>query len=337
MGRYVNGQERVEELGYSRILDPQAEEINAVKSAGEMFIGKKHAKPFFLSVGFFQTHRPFPEPPDASDDPRYTMLPARLPDLPEIRRDLAGYKTSARHLDAAMGSVFDAIDSACLAENTLIICTTDHGIAFPQHKCTLTDYGTGVMMIVRGPGGFTGGKVVDTMVSQVDVFPTLCELLDIEPPAWLDGVSFLPLINGKTGKIREALFAEVNYHAAYEPMRSVRTSRWKYIRRFDPRSGPVLPNCDESNSRNAMLNLGWKNQKPANESLFDLMLDPSECSNLADQAQFAAVLEDMRSLLDEWMKKTDDPLRISPIALPEEAVVNGRDQMSAAEPPSREI
>ena len=68
-----------------------------------------------------------------------------------------------------------------LVETTLIICTTDHGLAFPGAKATLYDRGTGVMLIMRGPG-FTGGKVVDALVSHLDVYPTVCELAGIEPP-----------------------------------------------------------------------------------------------------------------------------------------------------------
>ena len=85
---------------------------------------------------------------------------------------MAAFKASARVLDEGVGAVLDALDDAGLADNTLVICTTDHGPAFPAMKCNLTDHGIGVMLIMRG-GGFTGGRVLDTMISHVDVFP-LC-------------------------------------------------------------------------------------------------------------------------------------------------------------------
>ncbi len=87
--------------------------------------------------------------------------------------------------------MLDALDANGLSENTLVICTTDHGIAFPRMKGNLTDHGIGVMLIMRGPGGFTGGKVYDALVSHIDLYPTICDLLEIEHPSWLQGTSLL--------------------------------------------------------------------------------------------------------------------------------------------------
>jgi N-sulfoglucosamine sulfohydrolase len=321
VGRYVDGKEQFAELGFARTL--------ANPRAATDFIREKHEKPFFLSVGFELTHRPFP-PPDARDDPRYTLPPAGLPDTPEIRADMAAFHTAARQLDDAMGEVFAAIDDANLADRTLIICTTDHGIAFPLHKCNLTDRGIGVMLILRGPGVFAGGKSIDAMVSQIDLFPTLCEVLEIEKPQWLQGVSLLPLLDGTTTKVREEIFAEVNYHAAYEPMRAVRTNTWKYIRRFDPRDRPVLPNCDDSPSKDYLLAHGWATRAPAMESLYDLIHDPHETCNVVDAQPDA--LRQMRERLAQWMHETNDPLLRGPIARPPGARVNSCDQLSPTEP-----
>ena len=67
----------------------------------------------------------------------------------------------------------------------MVICTTDHGIPFPGMKCALTDHGTDVMLILRGPGGFFSGKVINALVSQLDIFPTICDLLELDIPPWL--------------------------------------------------------------------------------------------------------------------------------------------------------
>ncbi len=189
---------------------------------------------------------------------------------------MARYMTSVREVDAKMGAVLAALSETGLDRTTLVICTTDHGPAFPRMKCTLTDSGTGVMLIMRGPGGFEGGRVVDSMVGHIDIFPTLCELLGIEPPPWLQGVSLMPLIRGDAESVRDEIFTEVNYHAAYEPMRAIRTPRWKYIRRYDDRQAPVLPNCDDSLSKSLWLEHGWAQMAPEPEMLFDLIFDPNE-------------------------------------------------------------
>src|SRR5207237_3304245 len=179
-----------------------------------------------------------------AEDARFCLPPAPVPDMPQSRQDMAGYKASARVLDNAVGQVLSALESAGLAENTLVISTTDHGVAFPAMKCNLTDHGFGVSLIMRGPGGFTGGKACDSLVSHLDLFPTICELAGVPGPAWLQGRSLLPILRGEKQEVRDEVTAEVNYHAAYEPKRAVRTGRWKYIRHFGDRPKPVLPSCD---------------------------------------------------------------------------------------------
>jgi arylsulfatase A-like enzyme len=245
---------------------------------------------------------------------------------------MAAFKASAHKLDQGIGAVLDALEANGLAEDTLVVCTTDHGVAFPGMKCNLTDHGIGVMLIMRGPGGFTGGQVSDGMVSHVDLFPTICDLVEIEPPGWLQGRSMMPLVRGKVGQINDEVFAEVTYHAAYEPQRAVRTRRWKYIRRFDERPSPVLPNCDDGLSKDVWLEHGWQNRAPAPEQLYDLIFDPNEAHNLAGDPSTITVLEEMRGRLDRWMRATDDPLLRGPVPAPAGARVNDPDGLSPGEP-----
>ncbi len=111
----------------------------------------------------------------------YSLPPPFLPDTPEIRQDIAAYKASARSLDHGIGSVLNTLHETGLDRNTLVICTTDHGLAFPTAKASLLDRGIGVMMIMRGPG-MPAGVAHDELVSQIDLFPTVCELAGIDPP-----------------------------------------------------------------------------------------------------------------------------------------------------------
>ena len=117
------------------------------------------SQPFFFSVGFFETHRQFRAPTSVRDS-LYSLPPPNLPDTPATRRDMAAFKASARSLDQGIGAVLNGLHDLDLTERTLIICTTDHGLAFPNAKATLYDRGTGVMLLMRGPGGFTGGQGV---------------------------------------------------------------------------------------------------------------------------------------------------------------------------------
>src|ERR1700727_2609643 len=132
-------------------------------------------------------------------------------------------------------------------------------------------------------------------------FPDDLRLHWDEHPAWLQGKSILPVLSGQTAEIHEEVFAEVNYHASYEPKRAVRTTRWKYIRRFGDRRTPVLPNCDDSPSKDLWLQAGWGSQILDTESLYDLLFDPTEHANLVNDPAHLAVASDMRARLHAWM------------------------------------
>jgi len=244
-------------IGYDYIGEVESNHVKDVVPKAVEFLKNTHNQPLFLSVGFSETHRIFPS--HSTDiNPNYCQPPAPLPDTPEIREDMADFKTSVSILDKGIARVLKALEENGLTNNTLVICTTDHGIAFPTMKCNLTDHGIGVMLIMKGPHGFEGGKVCNALVSQIDIFPTICDLLDIEFPEWLEGNSIMPLVHREKKEINNEIFSEVNYHCSYEPMRAVRTKRWKYIRRYLNKNTPVLANCDPSLSKNVLLKNGWK-------------------------------------------------------------------------------
>ncbi len=278
-------------VGYERLLSTQDTNYPGLQqqrdpvSAVVDFLGEAHDRPFFVSLGLSETHRPFPPAaPEVStaEDSRYCLPPPPYPDAPELRADIADFKASARVMDQAYGTVLDALDRRGLAGNTLVFCFSDHGLQFPGHMSNLTDAGIGVYLVIRGPGGFTGGGVVDAPVSLIDLVPTVYDVAGITPPVFVQGVSLRPLVTGQTNSLHDEIFAESNYHAAYEPMRCVRTRRFKYIRRFaDDPSHPVLPNIDDTISKDFFLRHGLRDQGVPREALYDLIFDPCEANNLA--------------------------------------------------------
>lgn len=332
--QHIISHDQVDQIGYD-LVKPEGSTAERTQAAID-FLSNSPPEPFFVSLGYFETHRPFDTPDPAAggivENPRFARPPAILPDTPQTRQDIAEFNTSLRALDDCYGRVLRAIDEAGLAENTLVICTTDHGIPFPGMKCTLTDHGIGVLLILRGPEDLSGGKVINSLVSHLDIFPTICDLLDLEFPEWLQGKSLLPLLRGQVEKIHVEVFAEVNYHAAYEPQRAIRTERYKYIRCFDGREAPVLANCDDSPSKTAWLQAGWQDRSQPQEYLFDLAFDPMEQCNLALNANMQDILLKMRSRLKKWMKRTNDPLLTGPVPAPRGALVNHPDALSPNEP-----
>ncbi|EFH81704.1 sulfatase family protein [Ktedonobacter racemifer] len=319
-------------LGYDEIVEVASANTKDVVPRAVQLLKKGLPQPCFLSIGFSETHRPFHESLTAQDE-KYMLPPAPLPDTPEVRRDMAAFKASVQKLDEAVGVVLAALEESGLAEHTLVICTTDHGLAFPRMKCNLTDHGIGVMLLMRGPGGFRGGKVCDALVSHIDIYPTLCELLHVPRPEWVQGRSLLPLIREEREQINEAIFAEVSYHAAYEPQRAVRTQRWKYIRYFDTHHRrPVLPNCDDSPTKDLLMRSGWGEATRRDEELYDLLFDPNEGCNRIDDPELSTIADAMRQRLMQWMRATHDPLLHGAIPLPAGALVNSPDQTSPEEP-----
>jgi N-sulfoglucosamine sulfohydrolase len=320
-----------EVIGYDEVMKVPTTHVETVAPLAMEVLRRKHDRPLFVSIGFFETHREFLGP-GSLRDVHYSKPPNNLPDCPEVRADVAAFKASARSLDHGVGMVLNQLDASGLSDDTLIIFTTDHGMPFPGAKATLYDRGLGVNLILRGPEPFGGGRVIDALVSHIDIYPTVCELLGIARPPFLQGVSLLPLLWGHTTSVREEIFAGSTWHAAYEPQRAIRTERHKYIRRWGDRRTPVLANTDDGPSKDLLLAAGWGEREIAKEQLYDLVFDPNEANNLVDDPGYASVLEDLRARLGKWMRDTEDPLLAGHVDPPPGAEINLPDQLSATEP-----
>jgi len=339
-----------QELGYDRRLEPRKLDLPkaetweekglqhtlhdaALADAAVDFIREPHEKPFFLSVGLVSPHRAFPAP-GPLDNPDRMQPPATLPDAPDTRYDMASFVTMMRSVDECLGKVLDAIDEAGLAEETLFIATTDHGPAFPGMKCTLRDFGIAVALLLRGPGlEERRGTITDALVSQIDLYPTLCDLLGLAKPAWLQGESLVPVIRKERDEVRDEVYAEVTYHAAFEPKRCVRTHRYKYIKRFDDFELTVKPNIDDGPSKQFLLREAALAERAAEpiEALYDLYYDPSEKDNLIKVDAYSDIAYELRERLATWMQETDDPLLENPRPPIPGAHVNRQSSIDIAE------
>ena len=326
-------------IGYQRILENEAP---ARDQAGECYpetIAKvesflatrpkgQDARPFFISVGIDEPHRdniPRPEMnlhgksdrftktrfyDPAKLDARYTPPLPWLPDLPELRQDMESYREGVKIMDDYMGRVLYALQQNGYDDDTLVILTTDHGTEFPGGKKTLSDQGTQVMLMIRGPknhplaSALTGGHVIEPIVSQLDIYPTLCELLGRTVPHALEGKSLLPLVRGEVPALHEAIFTEQTYHGSLEPLRGIRTERYKYIRRHLP-TGPQMRH--DGPPAPLMESFGWYDRSLGHEELFDLYLDPMEACNRAADPAYTEIKADLATKLDAHLKATKDP------------------------------
>ncbi len=299
------------QIGYDTLLQPKGL-AKPVADAAVAYLKRLPKQPFFLDVGFMETHvmvrtgtSRFGYGPG---DTRTAGIPNTLRDSPETRRDMAAYTVAAGVLDEAMGRVLAALEHSGQADDTLVIITTDHGLPLPGSKGNHTNAGLGVMLMMRGPGGFSGGKVNRALVSQLDIFPTVCDLLRLPVPAWVQGTSLLPLVSGKKRVINDALFSEHEAHSVPEPQASVRTERYRYIRRLDGSTGSRPENCDPTDTKALWVREGWLGRTLEPEQLYDIYEDPYEKKNLAADPRYAKLLAEMRGRLVERMNTYNNPL-----------------------------
>jgi arylsulfatase A-like enzyme len=269
-------------------------------------------RPFLLTAGFFETHRPYPRdryvPADADD----VVVPDYLPDTADIRQDLAEFYGSISVADAAVGLLLDRLDQTGLDQTTWVVFMTDHGPALPRAKSTLYDAGTGIAMIVRPPRNTRiGPQVYDELFSGVDLVPTLLELLGLDIPADVDGISHAGNLRTSPQDIkpvRTEVYTTKTYHDSFDPIRAIRTKEYSYIENYASRPLLDLPwDIAESAPGRTVAPLLYE-QRPARE-LYDLDEDPTEAHNLlgpdaTDKAEVIA--NDLALLLHDWRQKTND-------------------------------
>jgi N-sulfoglucosamine sulfohydrolase len=309
--------QHVERLGFDRVhgegmgRDVAAQVVNFLRAP------LSERRSFYAEVNFFEPHRPYDHggvKPDASAG---VSVPPYLPGGEAAREEMSSLQGAIREVDTAAGSIFNALEDSSLSDKTLTVFTADHGIAMPRAKCTLYDPGIEVALIMRWPDGSIGeGRIVPDLVSNVDVLPTLLGIAGVSVPEGVQGRSFLPLLRREPQEVRDAIFAEKTFHSYYDPMRCVRTGRFKYIRNFEPSFLVEVPG-DVQQGAIFRTHVGrYSNDRSSLVELYDLQLDPLERNNLASEAAFREVERELEEHLWQWMEDTDDPLLHGPVASP---------------------
>lgn len=314
--------------GMDEVLPPAAAAVLVDQTIERLDHFSASDRPFYVQVGFHEPHRiKGSREPDTymgfvgdeiePDDAFGVTVPPFLADDDGTRTELSELQGAIRVLDQEIGRLLENLDRLGLTDNTLVVATTDHGIAMPRAKCSLYDPGIGVALIMRLPSrGWSGGRAITGMISNVDLFPTLTELAGLPGDERVHGRSLRPLLDGERDSGREQIFSELTYHDYYDPRRAIRTTTHKLIVNFttapsfmdptqswQPRSRPAVP------SNPAVV------YHPPVE-LYDLTTDPNEWINLADDPASAAIRADLLSRLHAWMSDTDDPLLTGPVTSP---------------------
>jgi N-sulfoglucosamine sulfohydrolase len=269
---------------------------------------KRTSGPLYLSVYMQDPHAPWDRPEfQGRYKPDEITPPPFLPNTDRFRKSLSQFYGSVSFMDAAIGRILDTVRQTGLDKDTLVIFTTDHGISFPRAKSTLYDPGLTTALMMRWPGRIKPGRVENKLLGNVDLLPTVLALSGAPPAKSIHGRSFAPLTLGLPYTPNREFFGERNFHDDFDPMRCVRTDRYKLIRNFNKSDRYRLPSEADSSTNEAAMRRSGK-PRPF-EELYDLKKDPNEFNNVAEDPAYAPVLEDLRQRLDKWMSDTGDFMR----------------------------
>jgi arylsulfatase A-like enzyme len=281
-------------------------------------------KPFFLWLAAMDPHRKYepnaiPEPHSPGD----VLVPPFLPDADSTRKDLALYYDEISRLDSFLGKVIQVLKEQGVDENTLVVYMTDNGRPFPRCKTRMYDSGIKTPFIVRWPGKIKKGRT-DALISSIDIAPTFCELAGAPVSETFQGVSFVPVLNDNSAETREYIAAEHNWHDYQAHERAIRNHNFLYIRNFFPELNASPPaDAVGSLTYQEMIRLyeaGKLNRDQMDcfvaprksEELYDVVNDPLQLNNLAENPDYTAELTEMRGLLDNWIVEFQDKVPENP-------------------------
>lgn len=294
-------------------------------------------QPFFLMANSHDPHRPFfgNDPPHWYQPctelqaavpsrvfgPHEVTTPGFLPDLPDVRREIAEYYSSVRRCDDTVGVLLDVLRQNGAESNTLVIYLSDNGMAFPFAKTNCYLNSTRTPWVMRWPGRVRPGSVERVhMISGIDLMPTVLDALGVALPGGMDGRSFLPLLSGQPQSGRDLVFTQFHQTSARRnyPMRCVQSRDFGYL--FNPWSNGSRIFINESQDGRtfaAMHQAAVSDPHVAArvslflyrvpEELYHLAVDPNALHNLIDDPRYADELAHMRAALERYMIDTRDP------------------------------
>lgn len=314
---------------------------------------KKANKPFFLMANSQDPHRPFPGSAqearfqDGDEEgagpkrqrkieakqgkfpgvsrtysPGEVTIPGFLPELPDVRKEMAQYYTSAHRCDEIVGEVLRALKETGYEENTIVMFLSDNGISQPFAKSNVYATSNRTPWVVKWPRKIQGGQVDEkNFVSGIDFLPTVLDAVGLKPLDGVDGQSFLPLTRGESQAGRDRVVTVYHETVAKRDfeMRCITDAKHTYIfngwsdgktqYRSEPFGGLAFKAMQSAATTRPEIDQRVKMlvyRVP--EELYDVQADPDALHNLIDDASQAARVSEMRQQLLKWMEETGDPL-----------------------------
>lgn len=297
-----------------------AEQTDGIAATEAVQLLEKYSKSgrrFFMTVGLYRPHTPYVAPKKYFD--LYPLDEIRVPAVPsdylstipkpavasirrkkdqiDLRDDLArqaiqAYYASISFADSQLGRVLTTLQDTGLAENTIVVFTSDHGYHMGEHghwqKTTLFENATRVPLVISGPGVIAKGKSTEGLAELVDVYPTMTELAGLTTPKSVSGKSLVPILKDHSTTVRSSAFTQ--YSNGY----SIRTSRYRYTE--------------------------WGEKGVLGAELYDHESDPEELINLVGSPEVA----DVQSELQIQLHIRIEEAKITPQGIKQNRFVNGR-------------
>jgi uncharacterized sulfatase len=308
--------EKVFPFEYSGGKNPDMEAIE------HLFAESKEAgTPFCLFACSNEPHTPWSYGDPSRYPPEKIQLPPYLVDTPETREGFSRYLAEITYYDSQVGQILDLLDRHGLAENTLVMVSSEQGNSLPFAKWTCYDNGLQTALMVRWPGKIEAGSKTGAMVEYVDVVPTLLDAVDAEPAGPLDGRSFLPVLLGEATEHKEHVYGIMTTRGIINGsdsfgIRSVRSKTHRLIVNLTPDT-KFTNACTKSKEF-----VSWRQKaeggdekaqrlvhnyhhRPAVE-LYDVSKGWHDWKNLADSPEHEVIRRELRGTLEAWMEEQGD-------------------------------
>ena len=314
----------------------ETRDMKLVVERAEEFILSAGKKPFFLYLNYFDPHAPFLE--QVNNHPKNVVKiedvhPFNFQgvDNPEQLQRIVDYYNCVKRLDEGIGMLLKKLEVLDVLENTLIIFVGDNGASFARAKCACYESSVNVPFYISWPQQIKENISSEALVSTVDIFPTIIDIMGDKIPNSIQGKSLLPILKEDVDKIRSYLFTEFNYHGKmlnhFYPRRTIRNEQYKLILNLAAKHiTNGLTGIDGDTSFNMSQQSKYKGtcveevynrlQSPPEIEFFNLSKDPYEKNNLSKKKEYKEIVEVMREKLEMWMIETNDPF------LTEEAILN---------------
>jgi len=301
-------------------LGDKADELDFSKMDKFLNKSSNDKRPFCLFVCSHQPHGPYTQGDPSKYDPSKVKLPPYFVDTKETRAEFIKYLAEINYLDWEFSQALQLLKKYGYSDNTIVIFTSEQGNSFPFSKWTC--YGTGLQsgFLARWPGKIKPATKSDAMIEYVDVVPTFMEIAGLKTPKVLEGRSFLPVLLGKETTHKKYVYGIQTTRGIidgsdYYGSRTVRSEKFRYILNLTPEAtfknltinGPTFKSWIRKGETDSIAKeLAYKYQHRPAEELYNVVNDPFEMNNLAENPMYAKEKKELKEKLLSWMESQGD-------------------------------